>query len=79
MSETLLREIRQQGLNIVINCAATIDMKTSVDMAVRVNVTGPLQLLRLAQESGSRMEAFVQVSTCYVNCDRTGYIEETIY
>ena len=42
LSETLLGEIRQQGLNIVINCAATIDMKTSVDMAVRVNVTGPL-------------------------------------
>ena len=77
LTEPLISEIKQ-SLNIIINCAATIDMKVKVDMAVRTNVTGPIKLLRLAQSSPNA-EAFVQVSTCYVNCDRTGYIEETIY
>ena len=31
-----------QNLNIIINCAATIDLDVKLDTAVRVNVTGPL-------------------------------------
>ena len=36
------------NLNIVINCAAFVDLSAKIDMAVRVNVTGPLNLLKLA-------------------------------
>ena len=67
-----------QNLNIVINCAATVDLQEQLDTAIRVNVTGPLSLLRLAKES-PRIEAFCQVSTCYANSDRTGYVEEAMY
>jgi len=31
-----------QNLNIIINCAATVDLDAKLDTAVRVNVTGPL-------------------------------------
>ena len=37
-----------QNLNIIINCAATVDLNAKLDTAIRVNVTGPLQLLELA-------------------------------
>jgi fatty acyl-CoA reductase len=45
---------------------------------VRVNVEGALMLLRLAEES-SVFECFAQVSTSFVNSDRTGFVEERIY
>ena len=45
---------------------------------MRVNTTGALLLLKLA-ESSPGIQAFVQVSSCYVNADRTGYIEERFY
>ena len=35
-------------------------------------------MLKLARESPC-MEVFVHVSTVFVNCDRTGYVEELIY
>jgi len=31
-----------QNLNIIINCAATVDLQAKLDTAIRVNVTGPL-------------------------------------
>lgn len=63
---------------MIINCAATVDLDAKLDTAIRVNVTGPLKLLKLARNSPN-LECFVQMSTAYANCDRTGYIEETIY
>lgn len=63
---------------MIINSAATVDLNVSIDMAVRINVSGPLKLLELAQ-SCPNFVTFVQVSTCYVNSDRTGYIEEKLY
>jgi fatty acyl-CoA reductase len=35
-------------------------------------------LLKIAEES-PKFEAFLQVSSCFVNCDKTGFIEEQIY
>ena len=66
------------NLNVVINCAASVDLDVKLDSAIRINVTGPLKLLKLARQS-PKIEAFVQVSTSFVNSDRTGYVEETIY
>ena len=77
LSKQLRSEVTQ-NLNIIINCAANIDLSENLDTAVRLNVSGPLELLKLARESPC-MEVFVQVSTVFVNCDRTGYVEEVIY
>jgi len=65
-------------LNIIINSAASIDLQERIDQAIRINVAGPLQLLELAHSSPN-FETFIQVSTCFVNSDRHGYVEETIY
>ena len=65
-------------MNIIINSAANVDLAAGLDVSVRLNVTGPLKLLRLAKES-PRMEVFVQISSVFVNCDRTGYVEEVMY
>jgi len=77
LSVKLWDEIKQ-NLNVIINSAATVDLQVRLDQAVRVNVTGPLQLMDLASQS-PHFETFLQLSTCYVNCDRQGYVEETLY
>ena len=66
------------SLNIVINCAANIELDEKIDISVRVNVTGALNLLKLANESPNRC-CFVQVSTSFVNSDRKGFVEERVY
>jgi len=63
---------------VVINCAASVDLNVKLDTAVRINVTGPLKLLKLARQSPG-IEAFVQCSSVFANSDRTGYVEETMY
>ena len=67
-----------QNLNIVINSAASMDFDEQLDVAIRLNTTGALLLLKLAEECPN-IEAFLHVSTTTVNCDRTGYVEETLY
>ena len=52
-----LRSELTQNLQIIINCAASVDLLVNIDTAVRVNVTGPLKLLQLAHEC-AKMEAF---------------------
>ena len=68
----------QQSLNIIINAAAHVNLKTDLESAVRTNVTGAHLLLMLAEEC-KNIEVFCHVSTCYVNADRTGYVEERLY
>ena len=77
MKQKTWDEIRA-SLNIIINSAATVDLQVPIDSAVRVNVTGPLQLMEMAQQS-QHFETFVQLSTVFVNADRQGYVEETLY
>ena len=45
-------------LNIVINCAACLDFEQRLDIATRINTTGPLKLLELAAEC-PKVECFV--------------------
>ena len=73
-----LRSELVENLNIVINAAASMDFDEQMDVAIRLNTTGALLLLKLAEESPN-VEAFLQVSTTTTNCDRTGYVEETLY
>ena len=73
-----IRSELTQNLNIVINAAASMDFDEHLDVAIRLNTTGALLLLKLAEDS-HRIESFLQVSTTTVNCDRTGYVEERLY
>ena len=68
-----LRAEVAQNLNIVINSAASLSFEEDMDVAIRVNTTGALQLLKLAEESPN-IVAFCQVSTNSANSDRTGYV-----
>ena len=48
---TELRQELTQNLNIIINAAASMDFDEQLDVAVRINTTGVLLLLKLAEES----------------------------
>ena len=39
-----------KDLNIIINCAGSTEFGSSLDSAVRVNVSGPLKLLQFAEQ-----------------------------
>lgn len=45
------RQELTQNLNIVINCAASVNLADKLDVATKINVTGALRLFELAQES----------------------------
>ena len=55
---TKLRAEITANLNVIINCAASVDLDAKLDSAIRINVTGPLKLLKLARQS-PKIEAFV--------------------
>lgn len=68
----------RQNTNIIINSAASIDFNQRLDQALQINALGTLRVVELAK-SCKRLEAFVQISTAYVNCDKDGWIQEKIY
>ena len=39
-----------QTLDIIINCAASVDFNTVLDQAININVKGAMRVLKLAQE-----------------------------
>jgi dTDP-4-dehydrorhamnose reductase len=43
-----MRQQLQNELNVIINCAGNVDFKAALDIAVKINVSGPLNLLKLA-------------------------------
>jgi thioester reductase-like protein len=67
-----------QNLNIIINSAASVFKDEQLDLTVRVNAGGAIQLLKIAEDS-PKFETFVQVSSVMVNCEKTGFIEESVY
>jgi nucleoside-diphosphate-sugar epimerase len=62
-------------VNIIINCAGSVEFNSRLDIAMRINVTGALLLLRLAEQC-INFECFCHISTCYAVCDKNGVIEE---
>ncbi len=66
------------NVNVIINCAASVDFNSRLDEAIKINVYGTLKMFYLAKES-KNIENFVHVSTCYVNSDKKGLIQEKIY
>lgn len=75
------KEVRKElieNLNVIVNCAASVDFNSRIDEAIRINIYGSLKMMELAKECKS-VENFVHVSTCYVNSDKKGVIQEKIY
>jgi len=77
MTEEDLRKIIE-NVQIVINCAGAVDFNARLDNAIRTNVLGTLRMLDLCKRIRN-LQNFVHISTCYVNCDKKGVIEEKIY
>jgi len=77
LSEELRNELIE-NVNVIIHCAATADFNARLDDAVKINVRGPMEILAFAKQM-KRLENFVYASTCYVNSDKRGVIEEKIY
>ena len=73
-----MREELRNDLNIIINSAGTVEFGTRLDIATEINVRGPLQLMKLAEECHN-FEAFTQISTMFAVSDRTGFIDEKMY
>lgn len=67
-----------QELDILINCAASVNFDDPLLDAIQINYFGCMRMLELAKEC-RKLEVFTHVSTAYVNSDRKGFIEEKIY
>lgn len=65
------------GCNIIINCAANVDFNQRLDLQFNTNLFGCLRLLDIARACPSFV-SFVHCSTAYSNCDRLGFISETL-
>ncbi len=63
--------------NIIINCAANVDFNQRLDLQFNTNLFGCLRLLDIARACPSFV-SFVHCSTAYSNCDRLGFIPETL-
>lgn len=70
--ETLIKNV-----DVVIHLAASIDFKERLDKAIESNVLGTLRIFNLSRKF-RHLHAFVHCSTAYVNCNRTGKIEEKL-
>jgi nucleoside-diphosphate-sugar epimerase len=72
------RQLLINDLDIIINCAASVDFNERLCDALQINYFGCLRMLELATEC-KHLDVFTHMSTCYVNCDKKGYIKEEIY
>ncbi len=77
MSEKDAHELTE-NLQVIINCAASIDFNARLDEAIEMNIFGTLRMFELAKKC-RRVENFLHVSTAYVNADKRGFIEERVY
>ena len=68
---------RLGDVDIVMHCAATVVFDAPLGQALRTNVEGPRQLLRLVREAGASPRV-VHVSTAYVCGARRGLIPELL-
>ena len=60
-------------VQIVINCAASVDFNERLCDAFQVNYFGCLRMHDLVSQCRN-VEIFTHVSTAYVNCNKKGYI-----
>ena len=63
---------RDEGIDVVIHSAATVNFDEVIDMSVRLNIIAPLAMMHLGKEW--RCKSYIHVSTCYVNAHHgSGY------
>lgn len=67
-----------EELDVIINCAASVDFNERLCDALQINYFGCLRMYQLASEC-KKLQIFTHVSTCYVNCEKKGFIQEKIY
>lgn len=72
------RRMIVENCHVIINCAASVNFDDPLQDALRINYFGCMRMLELGKEC-KILEVFTHVSTCYVNCNRKGYIAEEIY
>ncbi len=63
---------------MVINIAASVDFNERICDALQINYFGCLRMMELASQC-ENLSIFTHVSTCYVNCEKLGFIKEQIY
>ncbi|KAF8373984.1 hypothetical protein PRIPAC_80413 [Pristionchus pacificus] len=64
--------------SVVIHCAATVRFNDTLRSAIELNLKGVERMIRLCKRM-PKLESFVHCSTCYVNVDKEGDIEEKQY
>lgn len=72
------RQMLINELNVIINIAASVDFNEQIGDALQINYFGCLRMLDLAKAC-KNLSIYTHVSTCYVNCEKIGYIKEKIY
>ena len=65
-------------LDVIINCAASINFDDPLLDAIQINYFGCLRMLELAK-SCQHLVSHTHVSTAYVNSNIDGFIEERVY
>lgn len=65
-------------LDVIINIAASVDFNEQLTDALQINYFGCMRMLELATQC-KKLQIYTHVSTCYVNCEKFGYIKEQIY
>ena len=65
-------------VDTVMHCGASVNFQSPLKDAFEVNVYGAMRVLQLGRECVN-LRAHVHISTCYVNCTRSGYIGEHVY
>ena len=78
IDDTTLREM-EKDVTVVINAAASISLRMSLQEVVQVNCLPALELAGMATKFAN-LRSFVQVSTAYVLTDKPGgTVEEKVY
>ena len=67
------RVLLTKELNIIINIAASVDFNERICDALQINYFGCVRMLQLASECPN-LSIYTHVSTCYVNCEKKGFI-----
>eukprot|EP01095_Lingulamoeba_sp_RSL-Kostka_P017255 TRINITY_DN8857_c1_g1_i1.p1 TRINITY_DN8857_c1_g1~~TRINITY_DN8857_c1_g1_i1.p1 ORF type:complete len:170 (-),score=52.38 TRINITY_DN8857_c1_g1_i1:112-621(-) len=68
-------ELIQNEVNVFIHSAATIEFNEPLNVALKLNVLGTLNLFKIAKKA-KNLEAFTHISTAYTNCIKKGRIDE---
>jgi alcohol-forming fatty acyl-CoA reductase len=72
------RKMIIENVNIIINSAASVNFDDPMKTALSINYFGASLVLDLSKEC-RHLLVFTDISTCYVNCIKTGLVKEEIY